>query len=144
MTDWDEVVGHWDHGPFAYGSMETTELVLLPDGTGWGLWAGAAGGQDLVVFEWRRSGPDRLAITETLLASGTWDSARPGQIICAEPPQPADERQEFRYGLTTEVPPLGDGPVPTLTLDEAFLFARRFALVSRDVTTVDRPKVVID
>ncbi|MEU4161868.1 hypothetical protein [Actinoplanes sp. NPDC026670] len=144
MTDWDEVVGHWDHGPFAYGSMETTELVLLPDGTGWGLWAGVAGGQDLVVFEWRRLGPDRLSITETLLASGTWDSARPGQVICAEPPQPATGRQEFRYELTTEVPPLGNDPVAALTLDPAFLFAHQFALVSRDATAAGRPKVVTD
>ncbi|WP_433789902.1 hypothetical protein [Actinoplanes sp. CA-252034] len=142
MTDLDEAVGHWDEGPFAYGAMEATELVILPDGTGWGLWANVAGGQELTEFGWRRLGPGRLGITSTLTASGTWDSSRPDQVICDEPPRPADEHLEFGYRLTTEVPPLGDGPVLSLTLDAPFMFAERFALVRRDVSAADRPTVV--
>ncbi|MFC4071631.1 hypothetical protein [Actinoplanes subglobosus] len=142
MTDSDELVGYWEDRLFAYGSMEATDLVLLADGTGWGLWANSGGGQDLVLFDWRRLGPDRIGIAEKLMASGTWDEKRPGQVICDEPPQPADERQEFRYELSIQVPPLGDAPVRTLTLDKAFLFARRFGLARRDVTESECPKVV--
>jgi hypothetical protein len=31
MGDVDELVGLWDSGPFAYGSMESSELALLSD-----------------------------------------------------------------------------------------------------------------
>jgi hypothetical protein len=39
----DELVGLWDSG-YAYGVMESSQLALLPDGTGWSTWSNVAGG----------------------------------------------------------------------------------------------------
>jgi hypothetical protein len=144
MSDIDELVGLWDSQPFEYGSMEASQLALLADGSGWAVWANAAGGLELTVLEWQRLDANHFGIAEKQLISGTWDSTRPGCVMCNESPMSVDDSAQFEYELFPQVPPLADSlvPVQALRLDKSFQFARTYALIRRDVVEADRPSVV--
>lgn len=141
MEEQDELVGLWETAPFEYGSMEAARLVLLADGSGWGLWENAAGGAELTIFVWVRVSDDAFRLIETQLVSGEWRSARPGVVFADDTPPEGLASTDVRYTLSTEVPPLGADPVLTLTLDPAVQFADRYALARREVSTGERPTV---
>jgi hypothetical protein len=142
MSDLDELVGLWDSRPFEYGSMEASRLALRPDGSGWGVWENAAGGMELTMLAWRRMDTDSFTIAETQLISGRWKAERPGCIVCDEPSVFLHDSTQFRYELIREIPPLLDGPVLALKLDQPFQFTHVYALVRRDVTQVAIPRIV--
>ena len=141
MNDVDELIGLWDSGPYDYGSMESSRLALLPDGSGWTEWANAGQGMSLALLRWERLDAGQFSLTATHRFSGRWDPERPGVIVCPGPPRLLRDETRFRYELRQETPPLGNEPVESLRLDRPLEFAQEFALVQRDVTETDRPVV---
>jgi hypothetical protein len=142
VTDLDELVGLWDSGPYAYGSMESAELALLPDRTGWSTWSSFGGGMELIRLRWRRLGTAVISIREIELTSGTWEPGRPDCIISDQPPRPLDEETRLRYELVRETPPLASAPMKSIKLDRPFMFAYAYALTRPDVVAADMPAVV--
>lgn len=128
MVDVDELVGRWDGAPYAYGAMESSELVFLPDGNGWARWMSIAGGLEITLFSWRRL--DDTAITVTEL-----------RLVSQDGSMPLDETSVLRYRLVEEIPPLASEPTKALILDRAFMFATAFAFAQEHVTMADLPKV---
>jgi hypothetical protein len=50
VSDDEDLVGLWDSTPFDYGVMESSQLGLLADGTGWGVWSNFGGGMELTLL----------------------------------------------------------------------------------------------
>jgi hypothetical protein len=138
----DELVGLWDSGPYAYGVMESSELALLPDGTGWSTWSNVAGGMELIRLVWHRLGRAAIYIREIELTSGSWEPDRKGCIITDQPSRPLSEEIRLRYELVRETPPLASDPMQAIKLDRPFMFADAYALVRRDVVPTDMPTAV--
>lgn len=142
MSKRDELVGLWDSGPYAYGVMESGQLALLPNGTGWSTWSNAAGGMELIRLAWRRLDTAAISIKEIELTSGTWEPDRPNCIITDRPPLPLDDEIRLRYELVRETPPLASTPVQAIKLDRPFMFANAYALARPHVAATDMPAVV--
>lgn len=140
-TDSNDLVALWDSGPYDYGATESHTLAYLPDGTGWGTWANAAGGFELVTLVWSAPGPGLVTITELQAGSGTWDRARPGVLLDPEPPEDLSNETRYRYRVAEEFPPLGAGPTITLRLGGEGMFVGPYAQTRREVTVADRPAV---
>ena len=138
----DELVGLWDSGPYAYGVMESSELALLPDGTGWSTWSNVGGGMELIRLAWRRLDTAVISIKEIELTSGTWQPDRPNTIISAARPMRIDKQIRLRYELVRETPPLASTPMLAIKLDRPFRFAYAYALARPDVAGTDMPAVV--
>ncbi len=127
----DELVGWWDSGPYDHGAMESSELALLPDGTGW---AGlrTVGGGEITLLTWHRPGPATLVIEEHSLVPARWEDGRPGRIVPDGPPEPYRQVTCVGYEIVGERPPLGTEPATVLKFDTAVMFARAFVLLGRD------------
>jgi len=138
----DELVGLWDSGPYAYGVMESSELALLPDGTGWSTWSNVAGGMELIRLTWRRLGAAVIRIREIDLTSGSWEPDRRNCIITGQPSSPLNEEILLRYELVRETPPLASAPMLAIKFDRPFMFADAYALARSDVVPTDLPAVV--
>ena len=130
----DDLIGLWDSAPFDYGSMESSKLALLPDGTGWGEWANAAGGMELILLDWRLAEDGTLEITGRELFSGRWESSHPGHLVHAKPPLLVGTTDQYRYQLV-------ESPSRSLKLAEPLLFTDEYAFVRREITVADRPSV---
>src|SRR5690606_22906816 len=65
VADPDELIGLWDSAPYAYGSIESSTLALLSDGTGWATWESVAGARELVLLAWSRNGTDSFSLNGT-------------------------------------------------------------------------------
>ena len=136
------MVGLWDSGPYAYGVMESSELALLPDGTGWSTWSNVAGGMELIRLAWRRLGPAVIRIREIDLTSGSWEPDRRNCIITGQPSRPLNEEILLRYELVRETPPLVSDPMQAIKFDRPFMFAEEYALARSHVVPADMPAVV--
>ena len=142
MTKPDELVGLCDSGPYAYGSMESSELALLPDGAGWSTWSSFGGGMSLIRLVWRRLGSAVISIRKVELTSGTWEPGRPNCIITDQPARPLDVQTRLRYEPVRETPPLASTPMKAIKLDRQFMFAYAYALIRPDVVGTDMPAVL--
>jgi hypothetical protein len=142
VSDDDDLVGLWDSAPFDYGAMESSQLGLLADGTGWGLWSNLGGGMELTLLTWRRPGNAVLEVVEKELVSGRWEPRRPGQILSTGRRTSLDTRSRYRYTIVRERPPLGDEPVRALRLDRPLQFVTDYAFVRHAVGPADMPAIV--
>ena len=122
--------------------MESSELALLPDGTGWSTWSNVGGGMELIRLVWRRLDTAVISIKEIELTSGTWQPDRPNTIISDRRPLPVDKQIRLRYELVRETPPLASTPMQASKLDRPFMFAHAYALARPDVAAPDMPAVV--
>ena len=139
--DADELVGLWHSAPYEYGAMESSELALLSDGTGWGTVANAAGGISLTLLTWRRLGADVIAIKETKVISGTWEAGQPDHLLPDGPPMSLEEVTRVRYELVHETPPLATSPTKAVRFDPALMFAGSYAFIRSGVTLADLPTI---
>lgn len=142
MSKRDELLGLWDSGPYAYGVMESSELALLADGTGWSTWSNVGGGMELIRLAWRRLDTAVISITEIELTSGTWQPDRPNTLISDRRPRPVGKQIRLRYELVRETPPLASAPMQAIKLDRPFMFAHAYGLTRPDVAATDMPAVV--
>lgn len=142
MTDIDELVGLWDSAPYDYGAMESSELALLADATGWGTWMSASGAMSVVALRWRRLDPTTIVVTELELTSGSWDPDRRDVILREEPSTALEDITTVRYELVMEIPPLMSAVKRTLKLRPSLMFATTFAYVRANISEADRPRIV--
>jgi hypothetical protein len=142
VSDDEDLVGLWDSTPFDYGVMESSQLGLFADGTGWGVWSNFGGGMEVTLLTWRCPHMGVLEIMRQELISGLWEAGRPGQIVSTEPPRVLNTTSRFRYELVREHPPLGDEPVRALKLDRTLLFTTVYALVRHTISEADVPTIV--
>jgi hypothetical protein len=142
VSDDEDLVGLWDSTPFDYGVMESSQLGLLADGTGWGVWSNFGGGMELTLLTWRRPHMGVLEILSKELVSGRWEAGRSEQIVSTEPPRLLNTSSRYRYELIREHPPLGDQPVRTLKLDRTLQFTTEYAFVRHAISQADVPTIV--
>jgi hypothetical protein len=122
--------------------MESSQLGLLADRTGWGVWSNFGGGMELTLLTWRCPHKRVLEILSKELVSGRWEAGRPEQIVSTEPPRLLNTSSRYRYELVREQPPLGDRPVRALKLDRTLLFTTEYAFVRHAISRADVPTVV--
>jgi hypothetical protein len=140
----EDLVGLWDSAPFDYGVMESSQLGLLADGSGWGVWSNFGGGMELTLLTWRCPRVGVLEILRKELVSGRWEAGRPEQIVSTEQPRLLNTSSHYRYELVREHPPLGDRPVRALKLDRPLLFTTEYAFVWHAISQADVPRIVHD
>ncbi|WP_405430849.1 hypothetical protein [Micromonospora sp. NBC_00617] len=129
----EDLVGLWDSGPYDYGAMETSSVCLRGDGTGWTAWANAVGGASLSNLTWSCPEEGAVEMRYTWTVSGSGSPGTPPVLVEIEEDGPDHTVVRTRYAVRIDTPPLGDGPVTSLHVDESVEFARRFALLTRDV-----------
>ena len=124
--------------------MESSELALLPDGTGWSTWSNVGGGMELIRLAWRRLDTAVISIKEIEPAAppapGSPTGPTPSSAIAR--PLPVDKQIRLRYELVRETPPLASTPMQAIKLDRPFMFAHAYALARPDVAATAMPAVV--
>lgn len=129
-----ELAGHWNSAPFDYGAMESSELGLLPDGSGWSLWANAAGGLTVTGLLWRRPEPGLLELDARWITSGQWQRTDgPWQFSSIDADAPCREVTRTRYTIAAVQTPLGGEVVQALLLEKPVEFSYRYARGDRDI-----------
>jgi hypothetical protein len=83
VSDDEDLVGLWDSTPFDYGVMESSQLGLLADGTGWGVWSNVGGGMELTLLTWRRR---HMGVLEILSKNSSPADGRQGALSRLCPP----------------------------------------------------------
>ncbi|WP_433242023.1 hypothetical protein ACQPYK_37285 [Streptosporangium sp. CA-135522] len=139
MRDGD-LTGLWDSGPYDYGTMESSQLGLLPDGRGWSVWANAAGGVDVGRFRWRCPEPGVLELRYLWWACGDWrESGGPFTLGSIDSQGPSDEvvRTGFTVGRDDTV--MTDEPFTALRLEEDVQSCSTYGLVQHEISIEDDP-----
>lgn len=135
----NELVGLWQSDPYDYGVMESTDLALLPDGTGWTATRNMAGALHLRRLHWRSPEPGALELAYALWIWGDWWIEQEREHACIRSVELDEESVQVRYTLQTDETVLRDGRFDALWLSEPVDFARAFGIRRRDVSTADDP-----
>jgi len=120
------------------GSMESCELVLLSNGSGWYEWSNFGGAFEMLRLQWKRPDPGQLAVLIQEYLGGTWT---PGGLVTRY--RAERQHHESRSVITSYViHPDVDAlrrPVTLLELGKEIGRANRYALMRRDVRAIDDP-----
>ncbi|MBB5858288.1 hypothetical protein ACFQ05_21960 [Amycolatopsis umgeniensis] len=128
-----ELVGLWSSEPYEYGSMEMTELALLPDGRGWSLFENSVGAYEIERLTWSVPEPGRLELHTHLYVSADISENQ----VEVEQESPLDKRQNVAYTLSDDTTPLEPDGFVALNLSERVVVRSRFGLRRREVTIHD-------
>ena len=77
------VVGHWSSAPFDLGAMESSELVLSADGTGWTAVASVSGSLCVTRLVWHSPEKGVLELHEQFRTDGDWSAEGGGTAFAA-------------------------------------------------------------
>ncbi|MCB5165371.1 hypothetical protein LG634_11075 [Streptomyces bambusae] len=137
----ERLTGPWYSAPYDVGAMETSDLVFLPDGSGWSRFESIGSEMAVTRFRWHCPGPGRLVLLNTWLIRGRWAAGSDG--FAGVPDRTRDGTvTSVGYRIAPQVPPYGDEPVTTLACDEPVEFAHCFARGGLPVTRADDPSAV--
>ncbi|MFE3767630.1 hypothetical protein ACFXPI_38365 [Streptomyces sp. NPDC059104] len=147
MTPLDErLTGLWDSAPLEQGAMETSALVLLPDGRGWSRFESFSSELSVGRFRWSCPGPGLLELRYTWRVDGQWGIGSEG-FAAVDHSGPDDELIRTGYRVDGGAPspsgPRGAGGGATLTLDHPVEFALAFARGRRPVGPADDPSAAV-
>ena len=133
-----DLTGCWSDMDLYQGSMESCELVLLSNGSGWYEWSNFGGAFEMLRLQWKRPDPGQLAVLIQEYLGGTWT---PGGLVTRY--RVERQHHESRSVITSYViHPDVDAlrrPVTLLELGKEIGQANRYALMRRDVRAIDDP-----
>src|SRR5256885_4542084 len=127
-----ELIGLWDSRPYDYGSMESSSLALLADGTGWSTWQNAGGAMSVTRFTWSCPAAGTLHLRYTTVISGSWQPGNPSLATIDE--QEADDTVlRTTYTIDPDVTVMAADPFTALHLADPIEFSRSYALARREI-----------
>lgn len=139
MTHPSELVGLWSSDPYDYGVMESTDLALLADGSGWSAMRNVAGVLQVRRLRWDSPAPGVLELAYAICITGRWWMEGGEERAEVEESEADDERIRAQYGLKMDVTGIGGEPFAALWLSELVDFAGKFGLGRRSVSAADDP-----
>jgi hypothetical protein len=133
-----ELVGLWDSRPYDYGSMESSSLALLADGTGWSTWQNAAGAMSVSRFTWSCPEIATLELRYTTVISGTWEPGNPA-LARVDEQEPDDTVLRTTYTIRQDTTVMAADPFTALNLADPIEFTCKYGLQTREVQAADDP-----